>query len=321
MKLSIIIALYNTEKYIEKCIRSIYLNNTLSLNEFEVIVINDGSTDNSQIIVEDLKNDFTNIILINKENGGQSSARNIGFKIAKGEYIFCLDSDDFIEATNMVEALRYSFEKKLDMLPVFYRRYNEEYHVLGDKKDNYSLIDQPITGGEFLTSFVISGSMWRYFYKVSIIRENNLNLTEGIFHEDEEFIIKFLSYARKISYQRHLVYNHLVRSNSTVNKKDKAHRKRLLNNLLVVIHNLNCHRDNFCKDSLEYIGISKKINQLLVTIFLRMKQDKLNYEEVRDYIKKLRKLKLYPLYVDNLGFKFKIASVLFNNGLFNKLYY
>src|SRR5690606_24862994 len=84
MKLSIIIALYNTEKYIEKCIRSIYLNNTLSLNEFEVIVINDGSTDNSQIIVEDLKNDFTNIILINKENGGQSSARNIGFKIAKG---------------------------------------------------------------------------------------------------------------------------------------------------------------------------------------------------------------------------------------------
>src|SRR5690554_1785104 len=125
MKLTIIIALYNTEQYIEKCIRSVYLNNKLPLSNFEIIVINDGSTDKSQNIVENLQIEYSNIILINKENGGQSSARNRGFKIAKGKYIFCLDSDDFIVAPEMVEALSYCMEKNLDMLPLFYQRYTE----------------------------------------------------------------------------------------------------------------------------------------------------------------------------------------------------
>src|SRR5690606_38271748 len=233
MKLTIIIALYNTEQYIEKCIRSVYLNNKLPLSNFEIIVINDGSTDKSQNIVENLQIEYSNIILINKENGGQSSARNRGFAIARGEYIFCLDSDDFVEAFVLIEALEYCLKNNLDMFPIFYKRYTESNELLPVRKDNYPIINKPITGGEFPNNFVVSGSMWRYFYKTSIIKENNLYLTEGIYHEDEESIIKFLSYSKRISDSKFLVYNQIIRSAATDNRQNKDHRIKVLNDSLV----------------------------------------------------------------------------------------
>src|SRR5690554_1450597 len=224
MNLSIIIALYNTEKYIRKCVESIYENNNLETTTFEVIVINDGSTDNSPNIVKELQEKYANLILLNKENGGQSSARNQGFKIAKGEYIFCLDSDDFINSYELVKALSFCKEKNLDLLPINLTKYNEDIEPLKTIKDNYEGLNQIINGGEFLNRYVIYGSMCRYIYKKSIMENNNLYLTEGIYHEDEEFVVKFISYCNTISYQNHLVYHQIVRNNSTTKNQDKAHR-------------------------------------------------------------------------------------------------
>ncbi|WP_288883521.1 glycosyltransferase family 2 protein [Pedobacter panaciterrae] len=321
MKLSIVIALYNTEAYIERCIRSIYNQNELSIDEYEVFVINDGSTDEGQKIVEKLQAEFSNIRLVNKENGGQSTARNIGFDLATGNYFFCLDSDDFVDANALTKALNYCEQRNLDMLPIFYRRFSESYEQLPERTDNYPIIDEVITGGDFMNRFVVSGSMWRYFYKTSVLRDNNLQLTEGIYHEDEEFIVKFLSYSKKISYQRHLVYNHIVRANSTVNKKDKKHRIRLLNDLSSVINSLDKHRDDFKKDSSEYIGISKKVEQLTVSIFLRMKADKLNFEEAEYFVANLYQVGLFPIQIKNLSINFKLAAKLLNNRLLRRLYY
>lgn len=321
MQLSIIIPLYNTERYIERCIRSIYTNNNLSHDNYEVLVINDGSTDNSRTIVERLQCEFTNIKLINKENGGQSTARNIGFDLAKGRYIFCLDSDDSLEMEKLVIALEYAIRNELDMLPIFFRTYDENHVLLVQNEDNYPIINNAETGGEFMTRYVISGSMWRYLYRTALILENNLRLTEGIYHEDEEFVVKFMSFSKKIAYQRHLVYNHIVRGDSTVNKKDKKHRVKLLKDLLVVIENLDTHRKLFLSSSREYQGLSKKIEQLLVSVFLRMKRERLTYREAGFFINEMKNMGLYPLKIQYLGFKFKGVSMLFNNTILNRLYY
>jgi len=321
MKLSIIIAMFNTELYIEKCIRSVFMDSLIPKNDYEVIVINDGSTDSSRNIVEGLMSEFQNLTLINKENGGQSSARNIGFNLAKGKYIFCLDSDDFVDAGPLADALNYCIKNDLDMLPIFNRTFDESYIEIKGKEDIYPVLEKPISGAKFMKKFVVSGSMWRYFYKVSIFRDNNLLLTEGIYHEDEEFIVKFLSYVKKIAYRRHLVYNHLVRHNSTVNKKNKEHRVKLLNDLITVLNHLNIHRDKFSKISEEYAGITKKVEQLNISIFLRMKKDELNYEEIKPFVDKLKDLNLYPINVPNLDFKFKMAARMFNTKLFNKIYF
>lgn len=89
-KISVIIPVYNTEKYIDKCINSVLQQDL----ETEIIVVNDGSTDNSKKIIEKYKD---KIIYLEKENGGLSDARNYGLKYATGEYVAFLDSDDFIE--------------------------------------------------------------------------------------------------------------------------------------------------------------------------------------------------------------------------------
>ena len=95
-KVSVIVPVYNVEKYITRCLTSL-INQTL--DDLEIILVNDGSTDNSVAIIREYKRQHDNIILVEKENGGLSSARNFGLVYATGEYIAFLDSDDYVERT------------------------------------------------------------------------------------------------------------------------------------------------------------------------------------------------------------------------------
>lgn len=125
IKVSVIIPVYNVEEYIEKCLDSV-VNQTLK--EIEIIVVNDGTKDNSMKKIEKYFSD-SRIKIINKQNGGQSSARNAGLAISKGEYISFIDSDDFIE------------EKMLEEL------YNESENtdIVFSDSLNYNMIDNKIS--------------------------------------------------------------------------------------------------------------------------------------------------------------------------------
>ena len=256
MKLSVVIAVYNTELYLEKCIQSV-LKSPLSENDYEIIVINDGSTDKSQLIVENIMRENANIKLINKKNGGQSTARNVGFQLAKGDYIFCLDSDDYIDGELFSLALNYACENDLDMFPIQFIKVSENNEILLFR-DTYRELSSIITGAEFMNRFVISGAMARYFYKTEIIKKNNLKLIEGIYHEDEEFVIRFLTFVKRITYSKTPVYYYLYRKSSTVNNTNFEHRRKLLNDLLLVIDSLDELANNKTQDVLTINGIEKK---------------------------------------------------------------
>lgn len=148
IKVSVIIPAYNVEKYIEKCIRSV-INQTLK--DIEIIVINDGSTDNTKKIIENIMSYDKRIILINKKNAGLSSARNSGISVAKGEYIQHIDGDDSFESNGCEELYNFAKEKNLDMAVVSYIAETKE----GSKiliKDN--LPENVIyTGEEYLKYF------------------------------------------------------------------------------------------------------------------------------------------------------------------------
>ncbi|HAT3993765.1 glycosyltransferase [Elizabethkingia anophelis] len=320
MKLSVIIALFNTEDYIEKCIRSVYDNSILDSKEFEIIVINDGSTDNSRVIVEQLQKEYNNIILINKENEGQSSARNIGFKLAKGEYIFCLDSDDYVDSVNFFRALDFALERDLDLLPIrFIKTSKEGDYIL--ESDNYEIVKDVISGVEFMNKFVISGSMARYFYKTQIIKTYKLSLIEGIYHEDEEFVIKFLSYVNRISYNQLPTYYYYRRETSTLNNNNIQHRKKLINDIIVVIESLT-ELINKNLNNLDLInGIEKKKQQLVLSIFLRMYREKFDKNLVNEIINKLKSKSLYPLKSHRLDWKKKIICKILNINIILKIIY
>ena len=98
IKVSIVIPVYNVEKYLEECIESAIKQ---SLNDIEIICINDGSTDSSLEILKKYEKKYSNIIVISQENKGLSASRNVGIRKAKGKYIYFLDSDDFIDTNSM----------------------------------------------------------------------------------------------------------------------------------------------------------------------------------------------------------------------------
>lgn len=109
-KLSFIVPVYNVEKYILYCLDFLLTQNIL-LDDYEIIVVNDSSLDNSVNIVEDYQSKYKNIFLINKENGGLSSARNCGIEHSLGQYIWMVDSDDTIQENCLNELLSYAFNK------------------------------------------------------------------------------------------------------------------------------------------------------------------------------------------------------------------
>lgn len=127
MKLSIIVPVYNVEPYIERCVRSLEQQN-IPKQEYEIIIVNDGTQDQSIQIINKLRLEYPNIVLIEKENGGLSSARNYGLKYAQGEYIWFIDSDDYIEPNILNSILEKSYELNLDLLAFNY------YHIWPHRK-------------------------------------------------------------------------------------------------------------------------------------------------------------------------------------------
>ena len=118
-KVSIIIPVYNAEKYLNQCLESL-CNQTLT--DFEVVCINDGSTDSSLEILQDFASKDSRFIIIDKKNEGQGVARNIAIKQAKGEYLLCLDSDDWLETDALEKAYNKITTDNTDIL--FFDVYN-----------------------------------------------------------------------------------------------------------------------------------------------------------------------------------------------------
>lgn len=119
-ELSIIIPVYNVQKYLEDCLLSIY-KQSLSLETFEVITVNDGSTDRSLDILRKYGKIYPNLIIVSQENKGQSAARNNGLAVASGKYIFFMDSDDFLCLDSLSSLLSKAVEHDLDVLRFDYR--------------------------------------------------------------------------------------------------------------------------------------------------------------------------------------------------------
>jgi glycosyltransferase involved in cell wall biosynthesis len=221
MKISVIIPAYNVEKYIDRCISSI-VNQTRPA--YEVIVINDGSTDYTDRIIDAHSIQHKNITVMHIENSGVSAARNIGLLKAKGDYITFCDADDWYDH-NVLENLAQTVEEFNCDMVVYGRK-----DVFENKPDSFAyntskgvtLID--ISKEEYLTKYFATGkhtfSVCNKLYKSQIIKSNlllfntNLNLSE-----DTLFNLEYLNYANKICEDYRVSYNRLYRNGSAIYKR------------------------------------------------------------------------------------------------------
>ena len=214
--LSIIIPAYNVEKYIEKCIESVLQQD---LDNYEIIIINDGSTDKTNEILEKYKN-IKSIKIINQKNKGLSGARNTGLKNCIGKYVLFLDSDDFVEKNSIKKILNEIQHNDLEILAFnFWIYYNKERYYLEKRK----LIDKKnFSGEEYLKSNLLNKSYpmsWLNIYNKEFLLKNNLFFKEGILHEDIEFNIRLLLKVKKMSYFNVPIIYYRQREGSITKKK------------------------------------------------------------------------------------------------------
>jgi len=206
---SIIVPIYNSEKYLDRCINSILRQ---TYHNIELILVNDGSTDNSLKICEYYKYYDSRVKVVNKKNGGVSSARNCGMDFAGGDFIGFVDSDDYVD-TNMYNRLYECIKDNTDLVVLITHTINNSELFLKD-------IDS-ISGYEalnYIFKLEFPTSVWAYLYKRKII--DNIRLNEEVhFFEDFEFNTRALINASSVSLCKELLYNYEINDTSINNQK------------------------------------------------------------------------------------------------------
>lgn len=214
-KVSIIIPVYNSAKYLKKCLNSV-LNQTLK--EIEVIIINDGSTDCSETIIKEYVNLNKNIIYINNiSNKGIGYSRNIGLLKSSGEYIGFVDSDDTICNTMYEKYYNYAKKNKLDIASGYYYKKNKDttkmfknsYFDICNLDTNYNLIN------------LIDYGPCNKIFKRELLFYNKIKFEENLKYEDMPFVLKALYHSVKVGHINAAYYNYRIHSNSETTTMDR----------------------------------------------------------------------------------------------------
>ena len=209
-KVSVIVPIYNVEKYLEKCINSLL---SQTLEDIQIILVNDGSKDNSGNIAKEYeKNNKNRVIYVEKENGGLSDARNYGLKYATGDFIAFLDSDDYIEKNAYEEMYNKAIEENADYVECdFIWEFPNKIRV--DKQ-------YPYKNKKEMLSFVRVVA-WNKLIKRQLITDNNLEFPKGLRYEDVEFTYKLIPFINKFAYVDKPFIHYVQREGSIANVQNE----------------------------------------------------------------------------------------------------
>lgn len=240
MRISFIVPAYNVDEFIVKCIDSLIVQN-LNTNEFEIIIINDASTDNTKHKIDYILEKYFqySIEIINNEiNLGLGSSRNIGMKHAKGDYIWFVDSDDFLENNSVSKLLTYAESKDLDILWFDHQLVDEKGQILPLPCEDIKKVPNNVLceGDEFLYKYFGKSCMvWMFLFKTKFLKETKVSFYNNIYFEDILFTISIFSNAKRVSYINELGYNYLIRTKGSIMRDSSKIEKRILDGLFVAL--------------------------------------------------------------------------------------
>ena len=223
IKLSVIVPVYNVEKYIRPCIESI-LRQGLNEADYEVILVNDGTTDNSFRVIEDLTNKHKNITIINQDNQGPSVARNYGIAMASGEYILFVDSDDLLTQNGLSVLLEEAIQTKADIVFADFKKMIDQEicdHYEHPDIENSCVIEEK-TGWELYVEDLnpCECYVWRNLIRRDYLRQEKICFTPGIFYEDIPFIHELYLKAKNCVRIHKLFYIYRIGNISITNRID-----------------------------------------------------------------------------------------------------
>lgn len=298
MKLSIIIPVYNVAPYVRKCVESV-LNQDLDPQEYEVILVDDGSTDGSGTICDEFAQSTINVI--HQPNVGLSMARNAGIAVAKGKYIQFVDSDDYLEP-NVLGGLVAQMEREnLDVLRFDYQNVrinpqNGEYEVFEPYKTPRQ-VDQCteiVCGETYLNTRMGYGCYaWQFLLRRSLLAD--CVFTPGIHFEDVEWTPRMLLTAKRVNSTTAIVYNYLLREGSITGTMNIVGKRRNLEDSLDVEEKLGALYAQYPRCTWLKNMQSSMVCGTLCTIATCF------YAERKTYLRRIRQMHVLPLRIDNQG--------------------
>lgn len=258
--ISIIVPVYNMEKYLKKCLNSLVKQ---TYKNIEIICVNDGSTDNSSKILENYQNKYPKLIkVINKKNGGLSDARNAGIKKAKGDYIGFVDSDDWVELDMFEKMYSYAKEKKLDVVVCD--------TIMEFKENNYVLKSNLGYSTEDIRNYILSYPMACTRLIKKELFTKDYHFTKGILYEDLCLTPTFVVQTNNIGFLEEPLYHYFQRDNSIMNQTEFNEKLYDITKVLDNVYNKYQENDilNKYSQEVEYLYITHLIRSATLR-FLR----------------------------------------------------
>ena len=214
--LSIIVPIYKVEKYLRKCLNSIF-SQDVDISLYEVILVNDGTPDNSMNIVSEFSAKYTNLRVLNQTNQGLSVARNNGMKIASGDYFWFVDSDDTIVSGGIKKIVDIISSNQVDVVAMLLQK---DYELTGKiekcLQSKYLAGKGIVSGYEYLNDEGKESPAQLFVMRRSFLEEHNLSFYPYILHEDIQFCLRMLYFAKSIYLLNDNIYNYLIRTRGSI---------------------------------------------------------------------------------------------------------
>lgn len=301
-KFSIVIPVYNVEKYLKKCLDSVF-NQTYK--DYEVIVVNDGTKDNSMDIVKNY-----NVKVITQKNQGLSAARNHGVKKATGEYLIFLDSDDYWEK-DLLKELAKSLKNNPDLIRFQINEVYEDGKVIPYQEERFTALSGP-AAFEKIVKYHFVENAWCYAINRQYYLQNKFEFKVGTIHEDFGLTPLIIMKAKRVNSINCLGYNYLQRQGSIMSNKNYEKTKKKVDDMYL-------HYNYLIKEA-NKLECDTTTFKSFVANSLILKITELNNKDYRQYLKKLREDKVFDnILTDTTPRKIKKAFLKLSPKVYYKL--
>lgn len=311
--ISIIVPIFNVERYLTTCLDSLY-NQGVEENNYEIILVNDGSTDHSLEICNHYAEIHSNIHIYSQENQGVSAARNCGLAKAVGEWVMFVDSDDYLCKDSLRYLLQNYCSEEFDAIR-FWTRIRSDASI----NNNISVEGKVYfvgSGLEFIKKFGFETFCYTFLYKRSFLDKYGILFSPYKMGEDFLFTSEFLLSNPQICSTSSIVYQYLIHPNSASTSRNRAHARDCayhhleVNDKLLSIVNVNEFEK---KDSVLYKKCIESLQRKMILIISRILSSNISYKEFKQIVERQKKIGILPIAKNNKPlFKSRISCFLIN---------
>lgn len=315
MILSVIIPMYNAENFIGVCLDSLLEQN---LNDYEIIIVNDGSNDKSEEIVKKYIKKHSNIVLYNQSNSGNGAARNKGIELARGKYLYFLDSDDYI-TNNVLDKILFVLEK--ENLDIFgFNSINTESSDFKESKNINEIKNtnrfKIIKGVKFIADYNYRAEVWWYIIRADFFKNTGISFYDRKFVQDSYITPSIFIKAERVLFLPLDVHRYRKNANSITQIKSPEHIKKHMYDLIFSVKQLN-----ILINTVEYekckLRLKNRQHGYVFFFLIRFIKSNMSFKELNEILFDLKSIKAYPitkfLGVDYTGIKYKFLVFIFNH--------